>query len=121
MQFKIEQIDPKVYKGNLIFLYGNEVADRSLPLGKKELDCLKRRRRTEGDSVVVFDRLPYRLYVVNFDSECQAGVCHERLRRRADRVVSMLKSDGQHEAAVVGEGVIPEEVVAYVEGMFLSG
>ena len=120
MQFKIEQIDPKVYKGNLIFLYGNEVADRSLPLGKKELDCLKRRRRTEGDSVVVFDRLPYRLYVVNFDSECQAGVCHERLRRSADRVVSMLKSDGQHEAAVVGEGVIPEEVVAFVEGMFLS-
>ena len=120
MQFEIKQITPKSYNGNIVFLYGNEVADRSLPLGKKELDYLKSRRFDDKDAVVVFDRLPYHLYVVNFDSERPAGECHERLRRSADRVVSMLKQERVHDVAIAGEGVIPEEVVAFVEGLFLA-
>ena len=120
MHFDIKQINPKSHDGNVVFLYGNEVADRSLPLGKKELDYLKSRRRDDKDAVVVFDRLPYHLFVVNFDSERQAGESHERLRRSADKIVSLLKHERGRDIAVAGEGVIPEEVVAFVEGLFLA-
>ena len=120
MQFELKQINPKDCQDNVIFLYGNEVADRSLPLGKKELEYLKQRRADEKDAIVVFDRLPWRLYVVNFDSECPAHECQEKLRRSADRVATMLKNEKQRTAAVVGEGVIPEEIVAFVEGLFLA-
>ena len=120
MNFEIKQIDPKSYSGNIVLLYGNEVADRSLPLGKKELDYLKSRRIDEKNAIVVFDRLPYHLYVVNFDSECPAGESHEKLRRSAGKVVSMLKHERKHDVAIVGEGAIPEEVVAFIEGLFLA-
>lgn len=120
MQFELIKINPKDFQGNVIFLYGNEVADRSLPLGKKELEYLKQRRADEADAIVVFDRLPYRLYVVNFNSECPPNETQEKLRRSADKVVAMLKSEKQQVVAVMGEGVIPEEIVAFAEGMYLS-
>lgn len=120
MQIQLEQISPKDYEGNVIFLYGNEVADRSLPLGKKETEYLKKRRAEDGEAIVCFDRLPYHLYIVNFDSEKAAHICQEKLRRSADKVASMLKAAKQTAAAVSGEGVIPEEMVAFVEGMALS-
>ena len=41
MRFDIKEIVAREYEGNVIFLYGNEVADRVLPLGKKELEYLK--------------------------------------------------------------------------------
>ena len=37
MNFELEHINPKEYVGNIVLLYGNEVSDRSLPLGRKEL------------------------------------------------------------------------------------
>jgi len=120
MQFELIKINPKDFQGNVIFLYGNEVADRSLPLGKKELEYLKQRRADEADAIVVFDRLPYRLYVVNFNSECPPNETQEKLRRSADKVVAMLKSEKQQVVAVMGEGVIPEEIVAFAEGMYLA-
>ena len=104
----------------MVLLYGNDVADRSLPLVKKELDYLKAHRKEEPNAVVVFDRLPYHLYIVNFDSECPSGESHEKLRRSADKVVTMLRDEKQRDVAVTGEGVIPEEVVAFVEGLYLS-
>ena len=58
MQFELKQINPKDCQDNVVFLYGNEVADRSLPLGKKELEYLKQRRADEKDAIVVFDRCP---------------------------------------------------------------
>lgn len=120
MQFVVKPISSKTYEGNVVLLYGNDVADRSLPLAKKELDYLKAQRKEDSNAVVVFDRLPYHLYVVNFDSECPAGECQEKLRRSAGKVVAMLKDNRQREVAVAGEGVIPEEVVAFVEGLYLS-
>lgn len=120
MQFILDQINPKEYEGNLIFLYGNDVADRTLPLSKKEIDYLKQRREADRHAIVAFDRLPYKLYVVNFDSEISANESQEHIRRSADKVVSMLKDLKQHTAAVTGDGVIPEEVVAFMEGLVLS-
>lgn len=120
MQFILEPISPREYEGNIIFLYGNEVADRALPLSKKELEYLKARRADKADAIVAFDRLPYHLYIVNFDSEKPSSECQEQLRRSADKVVAMLKSDKQTAVAVTGEGVIPEEVVAFLEGLVLA-
>lgn len=120
MQFSLEQLSPKDYEGNMIFLYGNDVADRSLPLSKKELEYLKNRRSEDAFSIAVFDRLPYHLYIVNFDSEQKANVCQEKLRRSAAKVSEMLKANKQSDIALTGEGVIPEELVAFVEGLYLS-
>ena len=120
MQFELKQISPKDYEGNLVFLYGNEVADRNLPLSKKELEYLKARREKDADSIVVFDRLPYRFFFINFDSERLPGESQERLRRSADKVVAQLRSEKQTSLALTGEGVIPEEVVAFAEGLFLA-
>jgi len=120
MRITLEQISPKEYEGNLIFLYGNEVADRNLPLGRKEIECLKQRRADDPYAVVAFDRLPWRLFVVNFDAEKPGDENQEKLRRSADKVVAMLKEAKQTSAGLTGDGVIPEEVVAFLEGMVLS-
>ncbi len=120
MKFEIGQINPKDHEGNLVFLYGTVVADRSLPLSKKELDYLKTCRVDEPDTIVVFDRLPYKLFIVNFDSELDADQCQERLRRSAAKVVDMLRNAKQTQVSLTGEGVIPEEVVAFAEGLFLA-
>lgn len=120
MRFSLSQISTKDYAGNLICLYGNEVADRTLPLNKKELEHLKKRRADDSYAIVAYDRLPYRLYVVNFDAEKPAHENLEKLRRSADKVVSLLKAEKQTAAAVTGKGVIPEEIVAFMEGMAFS-
>lgn len=120
MQIVLEQINPKEYEGNVIFLYGNEVAERTLPLSKKEIEYLKERRERDPEAIVVFDRLPYHLIIVNFDPEKATNECQEHLRRLADKVVEMLKADKQTQVAVTGEGIIPEEIVAFVEGMNLA-
>lgn len=120
MQLTLAPIAPKEYDGNVIFLYGNEVAERVLPLNKKEIEYLKSHREQDPEAIVVFDRLPYHLYVVNFDSERPANESLEHLRRQADKVVTLLKADKQTEAAITGEGIIPEEVVAFIEGIQLA-
>ena len=120
MQFNIEQISPKDFEGNLVFLYGTEVAERNLPLSKREIEYLKCCREKDVDALVVLDRLPYRLFIVNFDGERVAEQTQERLRRSADKVVTMLREAKQTAVALTGEGVIPEEVVAFAEGLFLA-
>ncbi len=120
MNFTLEHINPKEYEGNLVLLYGSEVSDRSLPLGRKELEWLKDRRAEDKGAIVVFDRLPYHIYIVNFDSEEPAPVAQEMLRRAADKVVAMLKGEKQAAVAVTGEGVITEELVAFLEGLGLA-
>ena len=120
MNFELKHINPKEYVGDLVFLYGNEVSDRSLPFSKKELDYLKAKRDEDIESVVVFDRLPHHVDIVNFDSEKPAHLSLEKLRRSADKVVTMLKAAKQTTVAVTGEGVIAEEMVAFVEGLQFS-
>ena len=120
MFFKLDNINAKEYEGNVVFLYGSEVADRSLPLSKKELEWLKECREAEPSGIVVFDRIPYHIYFVNFDSEKPANLCQENLRRSAGALVEMLKKAKQKEVAVTGEGVITEELVAFLEGLVLA-
>ena len=87
MKYELDHINPKEYVGDLVFLYGTEVSDRSLPFSKKELDYLKAKREEGMEAVVVFDRLPYHLYVVCFDGEKPAQVSQEHLRKNAAKVV----------------------------------
>ena len=120
MNYTLESIDAKNYEGNLVYLYGDEVAGRSLPLSRKEMDAVKARREKERDFVMVFDRLPYHLYFVSFDSERKATECQERLRCAACKVVKMLTADADADVAVSGGGTLAEEVATFVEGLTLA-
>ena len=120
MYYNLETITAKSYEGNLIVLYGDEVADRALPLGRKELDVVKNRRAAERDFVLAFDRLPYHIYIVSFDSERPAPECQERLRCAARKVLDMLTAYADADAAVTAVGTLPEEVAAFIEGLTLA-
>ena len=122
MNYKLENINAKAWEGNLVFLYGDESAERALPLNRKELELVKSRRAEGGDKdfVEVFDRLPWRLYLVSFDSEREAADVQERLRCTAKKVLEMLTAHGDADVAICGEGTLPEEVAAFVEGLTLA-
>ena len=120
MTYHLEPITPKEYEGNLVLLYGDEVSERALPLGRKELDLVKERRREKRDFIVSFDRLPYRLYLLSFDSEIPMPECQEGLRRRAADLLKMFKADKVTSLAVSGVGILPEEMMAMLEGLNLA-
>lgn len=120
MNYTLETINAKTFEGNLIYLYGDETAARDLPLGRKEIEEVRKHRERERDFVLVFDRLPYHLYFVSFDSERQAPDCQERLRCTATRVLRMLITEADADAAITASGTLPEEVAAFVEGLTLA-
>ena len=121
MIYTLQDINPKEYEGSLIFLYGDECAERNLPLGKREIEKVKKERgKGESAFVTSFDRLPEKLYFVSFDSERRGSEVQETLRRKAVEVLKMMEADGIKEAALCGEGTLPEEVAAFVEGLTLA-
>ena len=120
MNYILDNINAKLWDGNMVFLYGDESAERALPLNRKELEMIKARREEEKDFVEVFDRLPWRLYFVSFDSEREAADAQERLRCTAMKVLKMLTAKGDADVAVCAEGTLPEEVSAFVEGLTLA-
>lgn len=120
MVYSLAPINTKDYDGTMVVLYGNEVSDRNLPLAKRELEYLKQRREEDSKSIVRFDRLPNHLFVVNFDSEKQAAPCQEQLRRSAAKLVAILDTLKVDTIAVTAEGTLPEEMVAFLEGLTLA-
>ena len=120
MIYRLESINAKTHNGDLLFLYGDDAASRDLPLGKKEIELLSARREEKKDHLLVFDRLPYHIYVLSFDSERPAAECQEKLRRRAMELLRRLEADKVTELALTGEGVLPEEVAAMIEGITLA-
>ena len=120
INYTLDTIKAKTYQGNLIFLYGDDTSSRSLPLSSKEAEIIRQRRAEKRDFVMVFDRLPYHLYLVSFDSERPAPDCQERLRCTAKKVLSMLTADNDASAAISAAGTLPEEVAAFVEGLTLA-
>ena len=124
MIYSLQDINPKVYEGDMIFMYGDESAERVLPLGKREVELVKGKRNEGSEDaknfVVAFDRLPSRLYFVSFDSERKGAEVQERLRLLAAEVLRLLERDGVREVALCGEGTLPEEVAAMVEGLTLA-
>lgn len=120
MIYRLQDIAPKEYEGSMVFLYGDEGAERNLPLSRKELEWVRKKRGEKRDFVVGFDRLPERLYFVSFDSERHGGEVQEGLRRAAGEVLKMMERDGVRSVALSGEGTLPEEMAAFVEGMTLG-
>lgn len=120
MNISLESKNLKELEGNVIFIYGDEVADKALPFRKEEIAFLKQQRAHDKHALVTFDRLPYRLYVQNFDSESNASCSQEKLRKAAAEIQQMLSKAKQTEVYLTGEGVLPEEVMALVEGLYLS-
>ena len=47
MIYSLQDINPKVYEGDMIFMYGDESAERVLPLGKREVELVKGKRSGE--------------------------------------------------------------------------
>lgn len=120
MIYTLEKIAPKDYEGNIVYLYGDDTAERSLPLNKKEVALLKERREENREFILVFDRLPYRLYLLSFDSEKPAAEVQESLRRNAMKLIKQMEEDRVSEVAVCGAGTLPEEVAALLEGLSLA-
>ena len=120
MFYHLEPIKIKECQENLLLLYGDEVPERNLPLSRKEIETLKTRRAEGKDLLLSFDRLPYKLYLLSFNSETPMPECQEGLRRKAMDVLKMLEADRQTSLTVSGLGVLPEEVMAVVEGLTLA-
>ena len=127
MVYSLAPINPKEYDrtsartpGTLVILYGNEVSDRNLPLSKRELEYLKQRREADAKGIVRFDRLPNHLFVINFDAEKPASPCQEQLRRSAAKLVAILDTLKVDTIALTAEGTLPEEMVAFLEGLTLA-
>ena len=133
MVYSLAPINTKEYDktsartpGTLVVLYGNEVSERNLPLSKRELEYLKQRREEKADAIVRFDRLPEHLFVVNFDAEPgvradnNAANIQEQLRRSAAKLVAILDTLKVDTLALTAEGTLPEEMVAFLEGLTLA-
>ena len=119
MTYNLETL-PKDLEANVLFLYGDEVSDRSLPLSRRELALVKERRADKRDFLLVFDRLPYRLYLLSFDSEKPTPESQEGLRRSAMKVLKRLEEDKVADLTVTGEGILDDEMAAVVEGLTLA-
>lgn len=120
MNIILGKIDYNKLDSSVLFLYGNEVASRSLPLKKDELAYLDSKRKDNLSSLVVFNRLPHKIYVQNFDSELPANESLEKLRNAAAKLQLSLVAEKVTKLYVTGEGVIPEEVVAFLEGLHMA-
>ena len=120
MKYTLQPINHKSYEGDLLLLYGDDVAVRSLPLSKKEVEHIKKLRQRKKDFLAVFDRLPFHLYILSFDSEKEAPLCQELLRRKAMDVLKQLEEHAVLSLAISAEGTLPEEVAAFVEGLTLA-
>ena len=120
MIYNLSTINARHYDGNLLFLLGDDVPERTLPLSRRELQHLKERRALQRTCLLAFDRLPHKLYLLAFDSELPSHECQETLRRRAADLLKLLEADRVDSLALSGEGILPEELMALLEGLTLA-
>lgn len=120
MNIKLEKINYSALDCSVVFLYGSEVASRTLPFKKEELAYVEKRRKEDAASLVVLNRLPYKIYVQNFDSELPNAESLEALRRAAAKLQLILMESKESRVALGGEGIIPEEAVAFLEGLHMA-
>lgn len=120
MNITLGKIDYTKLDSSMVFLYGNDVASRSLPFKKDELSYLEQKRKEDINSLVVFNRLPHKIYVQNFDSELPSNECQEKLRNAAAKLQMTMVAEKVTTLYVTGEGIIPEEIVAFLEGLHMA-
>ncbi len=112
--------DQTMESADMIFLYGNEVAPKGLPMKKNEVAYIAQRREEKADALVVLDRLPHKWYVQNFNPELPAHDSWEVLRRAAATIQSRLAEDKSEEVYLSGAGLLTEELVAFLEGLYMA-
>jgi len=120
MNIKLQKLDYNDLSSSLIFLYGSEVAARALPFKRDEVAFLNERRKEDPNCLVVFNRLPFKIYVQNFDGDLPNAEVQEKLRCAADTLQQMLSKDKEQMVSVTGEGIIPEEMIAFLEGLHMA-
>lgn len=120
MNITLGKIDYNKLDSSMIFLYGSDVASRVLPFKKDELAYLEQKRKEDIASMVVFNRLPHKIYVQSFDSELPNNESLEKLRNAAAMLQQVLVGEKMTKVCVTGEGVITEEVVAFLEGLHMA-
>ncbi len=79
-------------------------------------DC----RQDDPNSLVVFNRLPHKIYVQNFDGDQPNAEVQEKLRHAAASLQQELSKGKVQNVAVTGEGIIPEEMIAFLEGLHMA-
>jgi leucyl aminopeptidase len=89
-------------------------------LNRRELQLVKERRAQKRDFLLAFDRLPNKLYILSFDSEKLTPECQETLRRKAVDLLKSLENEKAETLAISGEGILPEEMMAVLEGLTLA-
>ena len=110
---------------NFVFLYGDDVPAKVLPFKKEEIVHLMARREADPESLVVLKRYEkdghcLTFYVQNFNANLPAAENQEKLRRSACTIQTMLSQEKVARVSVSGEGLIPEEMAAFLEGLSMS-
>lgn len=118
MEIKLyDKLDDSV---DIIFLYGNEVAAKLLPLRKDEVTYLSERRKEKKDVCLTLERLPHKMYVQCFDPDVPTSETSENLRRAAATLQQRMADDGVDTVAVTGAGLLTEEAMAFLEGLNMA-
>lgn len=120
MNILLEKIDFSKIKSSVIFLYGSDVASRSLPFKRDEVAYIEAKRKEDISSLVILNRLPYKIYVQSFNSELPVDESLEQIRKSAAALQLMLMKEKVKSVAFTGEGIIPEEAVAFLEGLHMA-
>lgn len=112
-------------QNDLIFLFGDDVSTRGLPfLQKNEMSYVFEHRKTDSESLVVLHRYTegrcINLYVQNFNSNLPTHESWEKLRKAAANIQQQLQKNKTTRVAITGGDVLPEEMVAFLEGLTLA-
>lgn len=115
----------EILTDNTIFLLGDEVPAKALPLKKEEIAYISSRREEDKSSLIELNHYAKdgscaTIYVQNFDSSLAESESHERLRKAACTIQERLSGRKLKKVSVSGEGLIPEEMNAFLEGLVLS-
>ena len=114
--------ETKQLERTTLFLYGDEVAAKMLPLKKDEIAYLDACRQKNRDSLVQLHRFNatkehYSLWIVNYNSELEGSLVNEKLRRAAATLMDKLAEEQSNDIAISGAGMLTEELIAFVEGL----
>ena len=120
MTYDFQPINPRELTSDLLLLYGDEPTERALPLNRKEIEIVKNLRAKKRDFLLTFDRLPYHLHLLSFDSLEAAPQAQEQIRCLTAKLLQRLECDDVRRLALSGVSVLPEEIVAAAEGLTLA-
>lgn len=120
MNVTIEPVDLNDRQSNIVLLYGTEVPAKNLPLKKDESSYVNSHRKDNSNCLICLSRLPGFVWVQNFNADLDASESHEALRNMAAEIQLLLVQNKVEKLVISGVGVIPEEAVAFLEGLHMA-